>query len=126
MVISKVRLSDFRNFRDKTLTFSDNVTVIVGPNASGKTNLLESIFLLSTGKSFKAQIEEEMINYTSGIARAKAKTKDGKILEVVLTRGEINIGDNKYEKAPRKKLLVNNISKRLIDFSGNFKVVKYS
>lgn len=126
MVISKVRLFDFRNFKDKTLTFSDNVTVIVGPNASGKTNLLESIFLLSTGKSFKAQIEEEMINYASDIARAKGKTKDDKILEIVLTRGEINIGDNKYEKAPRKKLLVNNISKRLIDFSGNFKIVVFA
>ena len=60
-MIQKIRLTNFRNFKKKVLEFSDSITVIIGPNGIGKTNILESLFLLSTGKSFKARIEEEMI-----------------------------------------------------------------
>lgn len=122
-MITKVKLTDFRNFKSKVLEISPKVTVIVGPNASGKTNILESLFLLSTGKSFKAKIEEEMVNYDKDIARIKGKLLSGDILESVLTRGLIDIGSNHPEKVARKKLLVNGVGKRLIDFAGNFKVV---
>ncbi len=111
-MVKSVKLSDFRNFKRKLLEFSEGITVIVGPNASGKTNVLESLFLLSTGKSFKAGIEAEMIRYGRDLAKAKG---DG--LEVMITRGE-----NGW---PRKKLLVNGIPKRLIDFGGNFKTVLF-
>lgn len=123
-MISKIHLTNFRNFRNKTFLFSPQTTVIVGPNAVGKTNILESMFLISTGKSFKASLQEEMINYKSEIARAKAKIEKD-ILEVVLTRGEITVGDDpsKVQKAPRKRLLVNEIGRRMIDFAGNFKTV---
>lgn len=122
-MIQKIRLADFRNFKSKVLDFSNKVTVIVGPNASGKTNILESLSLLSTGKSFKAKVEEEMINYNKDIARVKGKLLSGDILEIVLTKGFIDIGASQPEKVARKKLLVNNVSRRLIDFAGNFKVV---
>lgn len=128
MLILKARLNDFRNFKTKLLEFSPATTVIVGPNASGKTNILESLYLLSTGKSFHARIEEEMVNYNADIARVKGRIKtDGVIvdLEAVLTHGFIDIGKVSSEKVARKKLLVNGISKRLIDFSGNFKIVLF-
>lgn len=124
MTISKVHLSNFRNIEDRLFKFSPKTTVVVGPNASGKTNLLESIFLLSTGKSFRARVEEEMINYEEEIARVKAMVSDVK-LEAVLTRGEIKLGTAKPEKVARKRLLVNNVGKRLIDFAGNLKVVLF-
>ncbi len=111
-MIQKIRLSKFRNFSSKTLEFLEGVTVIVGPNASGKTNVLESLFLLSTGKSFKAKVEAEMIKYNEDLARAKTSG-----LEVVITRGE-----NGW---PKKKLLVNGVPRRLIDFAGNFRVVLF-
>jgi len=123
-MIQKLRLSDFRNFSDTVLEFSPKVTAIIGPNASGKTNILESIYLISTGKSFKARVEEEMINYDEEIARVKAKVGED-TLEVVLTRGEINIGTNNPEKVARKRLLVNSVGKRLVDFAGNLKVVLF-
>ena len=128
MLILKARLNDFRNFKTKLLEFSPATTVIVGPNASGKTNILESLYLLSTGKSFHARIEEEMVNYNTDIARVKVRIKtDGVMvdLEAVLTHGFIDIGKVSSEKVARKKLLVNGISKRLIDFSGNFKIVLF-
>lgn len=138
-MIQKVRLTDFRNFKSKILEFSPKITVIVGPNASGKTNILESLFLLSGGKSFKAKIEEEMVNYNKDIGRVKGvltpalglpgsaspNSSSHPSLEIVLTRGLIDIGNDHPERVPRKKLLINNVSKRLIDFAGNFKVVLF-
>lgn len=128
MNISKIHITNFRNFKDKIFPFSSETTVIVGPNASGKTNILESLFLLSTGKSFHAKIEEEMVNYDKDLARVKGKLSGGdkNILEVVLTRGIIDIGTDRPEKVARKKLLVNGISKRLIDFAGNFRITLFA
>lgn len=130
MIISKVRLSNFRNFKSKLISFSSKTTVIVGPNASGKTNILEALYLLSAGKSFKAKVQEEMIKHRGEITRVKGLFMEDKaklIHEVVLTRGEITIGSNpkKTERAPRKKLMVNGIGKRLFNFAGNFKVVLF-
>jgi len=128
MIIDSIKLSNFRNFRSKAIKFSPKKTVVIGPNASGKSNVLEAIFLLSTGKSFRARVEEEMVNYKEEIARVKGKfsnkeDKESLSLEVVLTRGKINIGTTRQEKVARKRLLVNGVGKRLIDFAGNFKVV---
>jgi DNA replication and repair protein RecF len=128
MLIQKVRLNEFRNFKTKLLEFFPNTTVIIGPNASGKTNVLESLFLLSTGKSFHARIEEEMVNYDADLARVKGRVKtDGVVvdLEAVLTRGLLDIGKSAPEKIAKKRLLVNGVGKRLIDFAGNFKVTLF-
>lgn len=124
-MIKKLKLTNFRNFVTKTLDFSEDITVIMGENAVGKTNILEAISFLSSGKSFKAKIEEDMINYNTDIGRIKGKLKSGLVLESVLTRGLIDIGTDNPEKVARKKLLVNNISKRLVDFAGNFKTVLF-
>lgn len=115
-MINSINLQNFRNFKKKVIDFSEKLTVIVGPNASGKTNILESLYLLSSGKSFKAQIEEEMIGYTAEIARISGKMI-GLDLEAILTRD--------VDGWPKKRLLVNSVPKRLIDFAGNFKVVLF-
>lgn len=94
------------------MEFSDGITVILGSNASGKTNILEALYLLSTAKSFKAKLEVEMIRYEQELARVK-----GEGLEVIITRG-----DNGW---PKKKLLINGVPKRTIDFAGNFKAVLF-
>ena len=128
MLISKLRLNSFRNFKTKLLEFSPEITVIIGPNASGKTNILEGIFVLATGKSFRARVEEEMVAYDADIARVKGRiASDGILLdlEAVLTRGHIDIGKSAPEKIARKKLLVNGVPKRLLDFAGNLKVTLF-
>jgi DNA replication and repair protein RecF len=125
-MLKELELSNFRNFKSKKFSFSSNTTVIIGPNASGKTNILEALYLLSTGKSFRAKREEEMINYRAEITRIKGRLSEKKEkLEIVLTRGQINIGTTREEKVPRKRLLVNGIGKRLFNFAGNFKVVLF-
>ena len=115
-MIQKIKLTDFRNFKCRSLEFSDAITTIVGPNASGKTNILESLFLLSTGKSFKARVESEMLRYEQELARVTGQIGTLK-LECMITKG-----DNGW---PRKKLLVNGVPKRLVDFAGNFKTVLF-
>lgn len=128
MSVSKIKLLNFRNFEDKEIKFSPKTTLILGQNASGKTNILESLFFLSTGKSFKAGLEAEVISYDKDISRivgdiAPLDNSSKVSLEMVITRGLLNIGAERPEKVPRKKLLVNGVSRRLIDFVGNFRTV---
>lgn len=128
MEIQKLKLTDFRNLKSKLIEFDSKINIIVGPNGSGKTNVLESIYLASTGKSFKARVETEMINYKKDIARVKARIKhDGEIsdLEIVLTRGLLDIGNGQPQKVNKKRLTKDALPKRLVDFAGNFKVVLF-
>lgn len=113
-MIHKIRLQNFRNLPDEVFEFSDKITTIIGPNAAGKTNLLESIFLLAAGKSFKASIEIEMINEKKDFTRIKGLIDDNTKLEIIISK-------DKY-----KKFLINGVSKRLIDFAGNLKVVLFA
>lgn len=115
-MISKLKLSDFRNFKKKSLEFSENITVIIGPNGVGKTNILESLFLISIGKSFKARTEVEMLRYDQDLARIIGEIPNTK-LEAIVTKG-----DNGW---PKKRLQVNGIPKRIIDFAGQFKSVLF-
>ena len=54
MKLKWLKLEDFRNYENLELSFNDGVTALVGLNAQGKTNLLESIAFLALGKSFRA------------------------------------------------------------------------
>lgn len=129
VMIKKIELQNFRNFKKRVFEFSPEITVIIGPNASGKTNILESLYLLSTGKSFKAKVEEEMIGYDEDICRVNGKIfgAESEIisLETVVTRGKIDIGAERPERVPRKKLLVNGVPRRMVDFAGNFRTVLF-
>ncbi len=115
-MIQEIKLINFRNFEKKSFQFSDKITVVVGQNGIGKTNILESLFLLSTGKSFKAKVELETIKYGENITSVTGIKGEEK-LEIKITTGE-----NGW---PKKRLLVNGVPKRLIDFAGNFKTVLF-
>lgn len=66
-----------------------------------------------------------MVNYKQDLARVKGLLSNKVILETVITRGLIDIGNDHPEKVARKKLLVNGVPKRLIDFAGNLKTVLF-
>lgn len=124
-MITKVDLVDFRNFYSKTFNFSKEITVVVGHNAAGKTNILESLFLVSCGKSFKAKVEQEMVNYDKDMARVKAVLSSGMILEALVTRGFVDVGGASPERIVKKKLTVNGVARRMVDFAANFKMVLF-
>ena len=53
MYIDTLALHQFRNYESAEITFSKGINILYGDNAQGKTNILESIFLSSFGKSFR-------------------------------------------------------------------------
>ncbi len=53
-MISDLRLRQFRSYEDSSFEFGDGVNIVVGPNASGKTNLLEAILVVGRGSSYRA------------------------------------------------------------------------
>lgn len=65
MVCKKVQIKDFRNIISQQVEFDDGVNVIFGENAQGKTNLLEAIYYVSVGKSFRANHNSEIIRFGS-------------------------------------------------------------
>ena len=61
MILRELSLRGFRNYRQAEMTFDPGVNLIVGDNAQGKTNLLEAVCYLGSGKSFRAQRAGEMV-----------------------------------------------------------------
>ena len=68
MRLLDLQLRDFRNYETLQLDFEPGVNLIVGNNAQGKTNLLEAISYLGSGKSFRAQKTSEMVRFTADFA----------------------------------------------------------
>lgn len=120
MYLKNLSLSNFRSYEQSSFSFSEDSTLIVGPNTSGKTNLVEAIFLLSTGKSSRSDKELQAIRFGHDLARIKAQVGENE-LEIVLTVGEIE-----GKKVPFKKFFVNGVSKRRQDFVGNLNSVLFS
>jgi DNA replication and repair protein RecF len=62
MAISSIRLQNFRSYTDESFEFEPGVNIIVGPNASGKTNLLEAVLVLARGSSYRAR-DAELVQF---------------------------------------------------------------
>ena len=76
MILNLVALQNFRNYSKREFKFNKNTTVIIGPNTSGKTNLIEAIFLLSSGESFRVERDgNPIINQENGKYRSTQKVK---------------------------------------------------
>lgn len=115
MLIKKLYLVNFRSYTKKTFEFSSGITLVVGANTTGKSNLLEAIFLLSFGKSPRAELDREMVRGEEklGFVHATIVGSDHRDLEVVLTE-------------TGKRFRVNGVDRRLSDFSQYFHVVLFS
>jgi DNA replication and repair protein RecF len=123
MQIKSLTLQNFRNHRKGEFIFDKGITLFVGANAVGKTNILEAIYLLATGKSFRAEVESEMIHSGQGLAWIKgvvATAGDKLKLEIALTTGLIE-----GTKVAKKKYIVNGVARRMADFVGNLRVVYF-
>ncbi len=68
MHLSKLELRNFRNYEHLSLEMDAGVNLIVGNNAQGKTNMLEAISYLGSGKSFRAQKTSEMVRFSADFA----------------------------------------------------------
>jgi DNA replication and repair protein RecF len=75
-MITDIRLQHFRSYDDVSFDINPGVNIIVGANASGKTNLLEAILVVAHGGSYRAK-DQELIQHGSGWARLDAQTASG-------------------------------------------------
>ena len=63
MIVRRIALNGWRNYDFETAEFDAGTNVICGANAQGKTNLLEAVYLLSTGRSFRSRFDRELIGF---------------------------------------------------------------
>jgi DNA replication and repair protein RecF len=114
-MISDIRLQQFRSYRDATFEFGPGVNIIVGPNGSGKTNLLESIQVLAVGKSYRVQ-DADLLQFEAPWFRLDAHFDNGSHARVV-----------KFVTAPRqqKTFELDGVSRRSLQFEHTNPVVLF-
>ena len=72
MRVKRIALNGFRNYDFETVDFIDGTNVISGQNAQGKTTLLEAVYMLSCGRSFRTRFDRELIGFDSSWAEILA------------------------------------------------------
>ncbi len=102
MWIKKIKIKNFRNYKEENINLEKNINIFYGENAQGKTNIIESIFLCSLGKSFRAKKDIEMIklNEKNSIVEIEyqKKDRDGKIKIELGNKKNIYINEIKINK----------------------------
>ena len=92
MKIINLKLHNFRNYKNLELEFSGKQNIIIGPNGSGKTNIVEAIYVLALTKSFRGNLDRILIhnNETNMKIGATIKDRITKNYEVIITpKGKI-------------------------------------
>ncbi|MBM7867736.1 DNA replication/repair protein RecF [Heliobacterium gestii] len=88
MEIQAIELAHFRNYQGLQINFTPGVNIFVGANGQGKTNLLESIALLSGGGSHRDARDAEMVQWQEEYYRIKATVRsDGQSVALELAFG---------------------------------------
>lgn len=77
MKIKKIELKNYRNYDNLKINFIDNLNIIIGNNAQGKTNLLESIYVLAVTKSFLSINDKNLIKFNSKYSTIKGLIESG-------------------------------------------------
>lgn len=77
MIVKNIKLTNFRNRQKYSLDFNEDITLIIGDNGFGKTSILEAIYILTRGKSFRAT-DPEIVNHKSDFYRIELEYKNGK------------------------------------------------
>ncbi|MGN1227898.1 MAG: DNA replication/repair protein RecF [Christensenellales bacterium] len=117
MKITEIEIKNFRNYDYAKIQLTDRLNVLVGKNAQGKTNLLESIFLLALGKSPRVNKDKDLIKWDkeSSTIRLKLQKKVGTTtIEIRLFKGS------------KKIILINNIPiKKISELFGILNVIYF-
>lgn len=113
-MIKKLYLKNFRIFREKTVTFSPGVNVILGKNGVGKTSILEAIYFLTFTKSFKAPRDVDMIKEGENHFQIRANWENSLYQDI----------QGNFLKGKGKRFIFDEeIMKRLADIIGAFPIV---
>ena len=116
MYIKEITLENFRNYKYEKIELNENTNIIFGDNAQGKTNILEAIFMLGLGKSFRTKKEKEII---------KENEKNSKI-EIKFVKNNRN-EKIKLEITDKKRFYINDIPvKKISEIVGKINIVLFS
>ena len=91
MRIDRLLLRGFRNYRETEIRFDPEINVVTGENAQGKTNLLEAVYLLAGGRSFRTRFDKELIGFEEDTAELEAEVfaqGRAQTLRILLRRGQ--------------------------------------
>ena len=69
MIIKNIKLVNYRNYNSLNLDFNDKINIIIGNNAQGKTNILESIYVLALTKSYDKAVDKNLIMFNEKFLR---------------------------------------------------------
>lgn len=117
MYIEEIELHNYRNYRELSLSFENNVNVILGENAQGKTNVIESIYVLGMAKSHRTSSDRDLIRWDEEYAKIKGRIQK--------SRGSIPLELLISKKG--KKARFNHIEQRkLSHYIGNMNVVMFA
>jgi len=102
-MIQSIRLQHFRSYADDSFEFAPGVNIVVGPNASGKTNLLEALLCIGRGSSYRAK-DNELIQHAAPWARLDAATDSAtRVLKIerlgeTLTKRSFEINGREFSR----------------------------
>jgi DNA replication and repair protein RecF len=116
--IETLYLHNFRNYSQLQLSFDDRLNLFIGANAQGKTNLLEAMTFLATGKSHRTRNEEEMILWGADSCSVAAK--------VGYIYGESALKIDYYATQRKKTFNVNGLTQKKSAFSGKLTTVIFT
>lgn len=104
MRLERLQLRDFRCFESADLEFDPSLTWIVGPNASGKTSLLEAIYFLGHGRSFRSSRPDRLIRESQAAFELVARLNDGGPSRVLGLRRDGNGTEARFAGEPLKSM----------------------
>jgi len=117
MILSKLNLINFRNYSKCNIVLNDKVNIFIGNNAQGKTNILESIYVLALTKSYRTNNDDILKKRGSDSYKIKGDIKIGKYSKKI----SILVSNNE------KKVFINDTNiKKISDYIGNFYVILFS
>lgn len=150
MYVRTLDIQHFRSYKRRQIELGAQ-TVVIGKNGSGKTNLLEAVYLLATGTSFRARVIDEMVGWGSEVGRVTARierdpsvarsqtgslrpqddNRDRKSLsrlpseEVRTLEVVVTRGMVQGRRVVKRKFLVNGVPRQRKTFVGNLVVVLF-
>ena len=118
MTIQELDLFQFRNYKKQNLTFGDGINILYGQNAQGKTNILEALYISSTGKSHRTNNYNDLIQSGQNGFEIKLRAK--------LTDRENSI-IIRYSHDKKKSAEINGIRRdKLSDILGTLNMILFS
>ena len=116
MYLSTLELSHYRNYKKEKVNLDKNINIFIGDNAQGKTNLLESIYILALTKSHRVGYENNIIQNNYESCKISGKLKNNKIIN------DLKIIINK----DNKKVYINNKNiKKIASYISNMNVIMF-